>query len=251
MANCGLVSIIVALISVVFATIAGWNAWSAYSKVSTKRSETVKGNDANNGTAFWVGMANGANSPVYVFAGARMPKTDLTDCDAVFDGLSVTLVDINDTDDLNPLEDFDGIDSTGKFTLTKRCKTGVVGSTYSSFPVVATFDYAVCKANCDKHISGWGNIGEEILPNWPVNYVIQVDSTFKNSDGDKVGVYMVDQGAVNYVTDTWARLNDTAGDEIGYLYWSIPIFLVLAVVSCFTMESDQPGSDFEQELNQS
>jgi len=241
-----MISMIVGGLAAAVFLFAGWEGWSAYSKVAAKQKQSVEGNDANNGNTNWAAMQNydASVSPAYVFIGSAMPKTDLTACDAIFDGITVTLGDWNDTDMINPLEDFTGLDmANGVVPLTKVCKTGVVGSTYSTFPVGATFDYPVCSQNCDQYVSGWST-------NFPNNYGLTVVSEYVLGEND-VGVYVLNTQIKDYAEDTWARLMETAGDNVNMVMWALPISIVLGIVACFTMESDPASDESGQELNQS
>merc|ERR1712127_289268 len=198
------------------------------------------------GNTNWAAMQNydASVSPAYIFIGSAMPKTDLTACDDVVQGITVTLADWNDTDMYNPLDDFTGLDmATGVVPLTKVCKTGVIGSTYSTFPCGATFDYPVCSQNCDQYVSGWNT-------NYPNNYGLTVVST-SVLDETTVGVYVINKQIKDYAEDTWARLMETAGDNVNMVMWALPISIVLGIVACFTMESDPASDESGQELNQS
>lgn len=170
-----------------------------------------------------------------------MPKTDLTECSNVLTGIIVRLIDYNESDDLNPLVDFTGIDEMGVVPLTEVCKTGIISSTYSTYPVVATFDYPVCQNNCEMYTSGWSK-------NAPNNYGLQVTSSYEIG-GTAVGVYVINKQIKDFVEDTWARLQDTAGSQVTRVMWCLPIAIVLGVVACFTMESSGDDGEQGQEMN--
>merc|ERR1712117_368726 len=131
---------------------------TAYSKVAEKQRTSVEGNDANGGNAVWAAMQNydASASPAYVFIGNAMPKTDLTKCPDIMAQVTVTLTDWNDTDMYNPLDDFTGMDmGSGVIPLTEVCPSGIIGSTYASFPVGSTFSSslrpltAFCRLNLE------------------------------------------------------------------------------------------------------
>jgi len=240
MAKCGMLSGGLGGVAGILGLYVLWQVWSAYSDVSTKQQESITGNDKNAGSRNWTHMPNGfaIDSPAYAFVGSEMPKNDLSNCSAVFEGLTIRLVDWNLTDNLNPLDDFDGIDGDGKVPLTKLCKTNVIGSTFASYPAAASFSYPVCKNNCDKYQSGWGSDPTQFGTG---NYGMDIKST-------EAGVYVLGKITKDFVEDTWPRLMDTAGDHVKALYWSLPISIVLGIAACFTMESDQ-SSEQGVELN--
>jgi len=246
MARCGMISMIFGGLAAAVLLFAAWEGWTAYSKVAEKQRTSVEGNDANGGNAVWAAMQNydASASPAYVFIGNAMPKTDLTLCPDIMAQVTVTLTDWNDTDMYNPLDDFTGMDmASGVIPLTEVCSTGIIGSTYASFPVGSTFEYPTCTTNCDMYTSGWS-------ASYPNNYGLVIDSTYM-IDGAAVGVYVINKTVKDYAEDTWARLMETAGDNVNMVMWTIPIGIVLAVVACFTMESDPASDESGQELNQS
>jgi len=222
-----------------------FNAGIAYEKIQKKLSDTISGNDNNGGNANWGAMENYGPelNPVYMFIGNGMPKTDLSECSNVVDGVTITLADFNDTDGLDVLADFEGINpTTGVVELTKVCKTGQIGSSFASFPVGGTFNYPACKNNCDQYKSGWSQ-------NYPVNYALQITSTYE-IDGKAVGVYAIHTGLKKTAEDTWGNLQNTAGSQANTALWSLPLGLLLALVSCFSLGSQATGDEGIQ-LNQS
>jgi len=242
MAKCGMVSTVCGGIAGVLGLYVLWEAWTIYSALQEKINQSVSGNDQNGGSASWNNVPNTPDvSPAYVFIGNMMPKTDLTECENIYNGITITLDDRNVSDDLNPLVDFNGVDAvTGVVALEKVCRTNVIGSTFSSFPVAGTFEYPTCANNCDMYSSSWGggNVG------------IGMESTAL-IDGVAVGIYVIDSGLKATVEDTWANLMDTAGTQATRIMWCLPVAIVLGLVSCFAMEADQPDSEVGQELNQS
>jgi len=241
MAKCGMVSTVCAGIAGVLGLYVLWEAWTVYSMLQEKINESVSGNDGNAGSANWNNVPNTPDkTPAYVFIGNMMDKTDLTECDNIYNGITITLDDRNMSDDLNPWDDFTGVNgATGEVDLTKVCSTNVIGSTFASFPVAGTFDYPACATNCDMYTSSWGggNVG------------IGMESTAEIG-GVAVGIYVIDSAVKATVEDTWANLMATAGDQATRIMWILPVAIVLGLVSCFAMEADQPD-EMGQELSQS
>jgi len=200
-----------------------------YSLVSAKQRESIEGNDKTVGQRNESTQGNTPGfSPGYVFIGNDMPKTDLSRCDSIYAAFSITLIGYNASDGLNPLDDFEGISATGDVPCEKECRTGVVGSTYSSYPVLCTFNYPVCKNNCDQYVTGWSYTQG--------NYGLLVDSP-------EAGIYIINKFIKDYAEASWDRLMETAGVQVKRLYWSVPISIILGIVACFTMESEEKDSE--------
>lgn len=242
MAKCGMVSIVCGGIAAVLALYVLWEAFVAYVAVDEKLKTTIQGLDNNPGLASWNNVPNTPEvSPAYLFIGNMMPKTDLTECENVYNGITVSLADRNESDDLNPLQDFTGVDAvSGVVNLEKVCRTGVIGSSLSSFPVAGTFEYPRCATNCDMYFSTWGG----------ANVGIGLESTAL-IDGVAVGIYAIDSGVKATTEDTWGNLMGVAGEQVTRIMWCLPVAIVLGLVSCFAMEADQPDSEMGQELSQS
>jgi len=237
-----MVSTVCAGIAAVLTLYVLWEAWTAYSLIDEKLKTTIEGLDNNPGLTNWGNIPNTPDvSPAYLFIGNVMDKTDLTECENVYNGITVSLADRNVSDDLNPLEDFTGVDAvSGVVPLEKVCRTGVIGSSLASFPCAGIFEYPTCTSNCDMYFSTWGG----------ANYGIDVVSTAMIG-GVGVGVYAIDSGVKATTEDTWGNLMGTAGDHVTRIMWCLPVAIVLGLVACFAMEADQPDSEMGQELSQS